>query len=245
MVPNPFRRLRRNRGEGGSAESSQAPSELPSQASSPPRTPTVASPRSGPFSPGRDGEAAIDDLPAAPASPDPARPPHCSLATTRTQRGAAEGGRSGMTEASIGGAAIGGAAQPLLGSDISPSGTKTDTINTSNAEPSTPLMCRAFTPFQWLGDLLAPMLPAIEAALLSPPPVRSALSGAPRLEPTLQPQPDQDGPAGSLLMPPGVSGGGLGLPRAGLVIANLPGVPLTLQLKPPDNLEDYMDDPGA
>ncbi|KAG2449015.1 hypothetical protein HYH02_005769 [Chlamydomonas schloesseri] len=56
--------------------------------------------------------------------------------------------------------------------------------------------------------------------------------------------PEQDGPAASLLMPPGVSGGGLAVPPPPAVVGNIPAAPLTMARPVPLNLPDYMDKPG-
>ncbi|KAG2501800.1 hypothetical protein HYH03_000300 [Edaphochlamys debaryana] len=64
------------------------------------------------------------------------------------------------------------------------------------------------------------------------------------LDPARFTDPSQDGPSASLLMPPGVSGGGLAAPAPPLVIASIPAAPITLQRPVPTNLPDYMDNPG-
>mgnify|MGYP001807087976 CR=1 FL=1 len=57
--------------------------------------------------------------------------------------------------------------------------------------------------------------------------------------------PEQDGPAASVLMPPGVSGGGLAAPPPPGVVGNIPAAPLTTARPVPLDLPDYMDKPGA
>ncbi|GLC66429.1 hypothetical protein PLESTF_000426300 [Pleodorina starrii] len=55
---------------------------------------------------------------------------------------------------------------------------------------------------------------------------------------------DQDGPGGSVLMPPGVSGGSLAAPAPPLVVSEIPAAPITMERPAPRNLPDFMDLPG-
>ncbi|GIL81966.1 hypothetical protein Vretifemale_10894, partial [Volvox reticuliferus] len=64
------------------------------------------------------------------------------------------------------------------------------------------------------------------------------------LDPALFAAPDQDGPACSVLMPPGVSGGSLAAPAPPLVVSEIPAVPLTMERPAPRNLPDFMEHPG-
>lgn len=59
--------------------------------------------------------------------------------------------------------------------------------------------------------------------------------------------PDQDGPSSSVLMPPGVTGGGLCAPAPpdGPVVSEISGAPYTVHNPVPKDLDTYMEQPGG
>ncbi len=67
------------------------------------------------------------------------------------------------------------------------------------------------------------------------------------LDPSRFTAPEQDGPSSSVLMPPGVTGGGLCAPAPpdGPVVSDINGAPYTVHNPVPKDLDTYMEQPGG